>query len=223
MATLFDPSAGSSQPPQAAPPPAGAPLGVGKGAAITAAMMGGGGGAGSAIGPNAASFMLNNPNQLYRTLLDRQGKAYAPHGMFTAFRQSAVGQALSALLNLQTSGGGKNLDQLGSMIDQFGGMLGGGNYYTDTSKAAGNALQGIDLSSMDPDQVDKLIKMVIGLNTQGQSGFAQNAASNRYSDFLSNYQDQATHNDMADTQNLGDVVKQQPFWNSLAWLNQNGK
>lgn len=205
-----------TSPPIPPPPTGGQPTPQAQGAPPPPTAPGASGG----IGPTSAQFLLDNPDQMYRQMLTQQGKTYAPHGMFTQFRSGLLGQALSALAQLETSGGTQNLDNLGGIINNFGNSLGSGHFYTDARNQAGSLLNGIDLSSMDPDQVDKLVKMAQGLETMGQSPMAQNAAQNRYSDYLGNYQANLVPNDMYEPQNYGDAIKQSPFWQSVAWLNQ---
>lgn len=166
-------------------------------------------------GPTSGAAIGQDPDLAYRALLASQGKAYAPRGLFTKFRQNLFGNALVSYINLLTSGGGQTLDNINGLLADFGGAMNSGNFYGRMGDAARGALGGIDLGALDPAKVDQLLKQAMGLETMGLSPFAQNAAQNRYQDTIRGYEDTALTNDMQDTQNYGEFMKTTPFWNAL--------
>lgn len=170
------------------------------------------------FGPASAAAIAQDPDLAYRALLMNQGKEYAPRGLFTKFRQSMFGNALSAYINALTSGGGQTLDNIDQILGSFGGAMNSGNFYGSMAETGRNALNTVDLNSLDADKVDQLIKQTMGLQTMGLSPFAQNSRQNQYKDTVQQYEDSRLQNDLNEDQNYGQYIRNTPFWNLIAGM-----
>ncbi|HEY8597494.1 MAG TPA: hypothetical protein VIL85_03630 [Thermomicrobiales bacterium] len=189
---------------------------------------GGGGGSNGGVlpakgkyGPNAAAILAQDPEQAYRAMLAQQGRKYVPRGLYSKFNESMFGNALSAYIMSRTNGakeGDPGLDNINGILSDFGNALygGGGNFYATMRNAATQGASGIDLSTLEADQADQLIKQLIGLKTMGYNKFAQSSAKNRYQDTMSDYgADILANNNGEDTADYGDIIKRSQFWQSL--------
>ncbi|HEY8600542.1 MAG TPA: hypothetical protein VIL85_19050 [Thermomicrobiales bacterium] len=137
------------------------------------------------LGVAGQDLALRDPGTAYQAYRLANGMTNRSKSKYADFKASLVGQALSSLLNLETTQNpGVTKDNINAIIGRFSNAVNNNGMYGMLGGAAKNAAGRIDFGGMDDVDAEKMMKLIVGAQGLGQSPIGASALQSQLDDLL---------------------------------------